>query len=425
MDEKVVLIGAGSAMFTRGLVGDMVRSGWEGDLALVDVDAGALETARALAAKSIQAMGSPLKLNATTDRRQALRDATLVICTIAVGGRRAWEKDVFIPRKHGIYQPVGDSVMPGGTSRALRMVPAMVAIAKDVLELAPGALFFNYANPMSVICRAVRKATGAEMVGLCHGVFHVGAYLAELLGVDKTKLRYTACGMNHLTWFTDVRADGVDLMPKLKGLAREDNPFTWDLLKLFGAFPAVLDRHITEFFPHMNCREGGYYGKTLGVDAFSFEKTIKLGDDLFERMKQEALSTTPTPVEKTGGEHEQVVEIVESVRRESGAIYSVNLPNQGQIPNLPRDVVVEGPAAAVAGGLSPLALKPLPSGVAGTLATRFLWAETTAEAALEGNRDKFVQALLLDGSVQTVAGARELADELLAAHAEHLPQFKA
>ena len=263
------------------------------------------------------------------------------------------------------------------------------------------------------------------MVGLCHGVFHVGAYLAELLGVDKTKLRYTACGMNHLTWFTDVRADGVDLMPKLKGLAREDNPFTWDLLKLFGAFPAVLDRHITEFFPHMNCREGGYYGKTLGVDAFSFEKTIKLGDDLFERMKQEALSTTPTPVEKTGGEHEQVVEIVESVRRESGAIYSVNLPNQGQIPNLPRDVVVEGPAAAVAGGLSPLALKPLPSGVAGTLATRFLWAETTAEAALEGNRDKFVQALLLDGSVQTVAGARELADELLAAHAEHLPQFKA
>lgn len=435
MVEKVVLIGAGSAMFTRGLVADLIRRGWEGEVALVDTDPAALEVAEKLTRKMLALGKSPLRVQASTDRRDVLPGATAVICTIGVGGRRAWEKDVFIPRQHGIFQPVGDSVMPGGTSRALRMVPPMVAIARDVLELCPQALFFNYGNPMPPVCRAVRKATGANLVGLCHGVFHVGKLLAGILEVAPEDLHYTAVGLNHLTWFTELRADGVDLMPKLREIARErlaqpttDHPFTWELTDLFGAFPAVLDRHVTEFFPHLFRGQNSYYGKTLGVDAFSFEATIAHGDRIFAEMREAALAEGPLPASYlagVGGEHEQVTEIIECIRQDTGRVFSANLPNGGQIPNLPADAVVESPCIADGAGLRAIQQPPLSAGIAGTLATRCQWVETVVDAALTGDRDLVVQALLLDGAVTSVEVARRLADDLLTAHREHLAAFAA
>src|SRR5688572_3451660 len=149
MSERIVLIGAGSAVFTRGLIADLIRLGVKADIALVDIDPHALHVAELLTRKMIESQNAPITLRASTNRRDVLKDATAVICTIGVGGRRAWEQDVFIPRKYGIYAPVGDTVGPGGSSRALRMIPAMVDIACDVLELAPNALFFNYSNPMA------------------------------------------------------------------------------------------------------------------------------------------------------------------------------------------------------------------------------------------------------------------------------------
>ena len=456
MKEKIVLIGAGSAMFTRGLVADLIRRKEEVALALTDIDPEALKVAERLTAKMIQMRRAPIQLAADVDRRVALKGATSVICTIGVGGRRAWEQDVFIPRKHGIFQPVGDSVMPGGTARALRMIPAMTAIARDVLDLAPQALFFNYGNPMGPVCRAVRKATGARMIGLCHGVFHVGNYLAGVLGTRPELLKYTAQGVNHLTWFTEIRVAGQDAMPRLMEIAAQkvalqpasgslgakfledgsarksaeiadENPFTWQMMNCFGAFPAVLDRHITEFFPQFFAG-GSYFGKRLGVDAYSFENTIAYGDKIYADMREKAFSDKPLDEDffaQISGEHEQVIEIIESIRKDTGRIYSANLPNEGQIPNLPRDVVVESPAVADGGGLRAILQKPMPAAIAGTLATRLLWQETTVDAALEGSREKFIQALVLDGAVSSVHAAAALADDLLKAHAQYLPQFGA
>lgn len=449
--EKVVLIGAGSAVFTRGLVADLIRSGLETDLALVDIDPAALETAARLVQKMAAYRQANIRVSAYLDRREALRGATVVICTIGVGGRRAWEKDVFVPRKYGIYAPVGDTVGPGGSSRALRMIPPMVAIARDVLDLCPDALFFNYGNPMAAVCRAVRKATGANMTGLCHGVFDTARYLAEALGVPFDSLRYNAVGINHQTWFTDVRAGGRDAMPALRRIAEERvalappmdtppgeggawvreaspfgngvDPFAWHLLLTFGAFPAPLDRHVTEFFPQF-FRSGTYYGMRLGVDAFSFEGTIQTGDQGYEAMKADAFSPEPLDeayFEHLGGEHEQVVDIILSIRGDRGKIYSANLPNTGQVPNLPQGAIVESPAVADAAGLHPLLQPPLPPAIAGALATRYQWVETIVEAALEGSREKFIQALVLDGYVTSLGQAAALADDLLAAQAEYLP----
>ncbi len=455
MKERIVLIGAGSAMFTRGLLADLIAKRIEAELVLVDVDPTALIIAEKLASKMLAARSAPIILSASVDRREALPGASVVICTIGVGGRRAWEQDVFIPRRHGIFMPVGDTVGPGGSSRALRMIPAMVEVANDVLDLAPTALFFNYGNPMAPVCRAVRKATGAQVIGLCHGVVHVADYLARTLGATREALNYTAIGINHLTWFVEVRAHGQDALPQLQQLARQrvarrpgselvtkfaeagtaargkiepieqedDNPFSWQLLDLFHAFPAVLDRHVTEFFPQF-FRDGAYFGKTLGVDAFSFEGTIAYGDKIFAQMQEDAFSSTPLDEDyfaRISGEHEQVLDIVEAIRQEQGSIFSANLPNTGQIPNLPADVIVESPAIANAAGLHAIAQMPLPVSLVGTLATRYMWVETVVEAALEGSREKFIQALVLDGAVHSLEAATALADELLAAQAGYLP----
>jgi alpha-galactosidase len=442
MKEKIVLIGAGSAVFTQGLVADLIRLDWTADVALVDIDPGALDVAYRLAQKMVAATGAAITLRATTDRRAALPGATAVICTVGVGGRRAWEQDVFVPRKYGVYAPVGDTVGPGGSSRALRMIPVMVEIARDVVELCPQALFFNYGNPMAPICRAIRKATGANVTGLCHGVVGVARHLARKLEVPVQQLQYTAVGINHLTWFTSVRANGQDVMGTLRAIAAakaaetnfratpnddpfdtpDDDPFSWRLMHLFGAFPAVLDRHVTEFFPQF-FRDGSYWGCTLGVDTFHFEGTIAEGDSTFAEMK--ALAYDPAPldpktIERGEGEHEQVMDIIDSIRRDRNLVFSANLPNTGQVSNLPMQAIVESPCVANAEGLRAVTLGALPSGIVGTLATRYQWVETIVEAALERSRDKFIQALILDGATSSVDQAVALADELLAVQAPYL-----
>lgn len=437
--ERFVLIGAGSAMFTRGLIADLIRVGERMEVGLVDIDPDALETAERLAYKMISAREAPIELTAETDRRALLPEATVVICTVGVGGRRAWEQDVFVPREYGIYQPVGDSVGPGGTSRALRMIPAMVDIARDVEELAPRALFFNYGNPMAAVCRAIHKAVEADVTGLCHGVFGTAGYLADCLGVDLASLKYRAVGMNHLTWFLSARVNGRDVWSDLHAIAKERlalatepdahladlSPFSWWLLETYDAFPAPLDRHVTEFFPQFFA-DGHYYGRRLGVDVYSFEDTIAGGDRIYEEMKGDAHSPEPLSDEyfaRMAGEHERVVDIVDSIRTDAGRVYSVNRPNRGFVPNLPEKAIVELPALADAEGLHPLAQAPLPPGVVGTLATRMAWVETTVDAALHGSRQEFVQALVLDGAVSSVEMAKELADELLTVQAPYLPQF--
>lgn len=427
MTERIVLIGAGSAVFTRGLIADMILRGDEVDLALVDVDPHALRVAQSLAWKMVQSKDAPIRVSASVDRRAVLPGATAIVCTVGVGGRRAWERDVLIPRRYGIYQPVGDTVMPGGTSRALRMIPAMVEIAHDVQELAPDALFFNYGNPMSAVCRAIRRDTGAPVVGLCHGVHHVLQQLASLLDVDRSGMSWDASGINHLTWFTGLWSEGRDLWPDLLGRTSVPpwDPFCWHLFQLFGAYPAVGDRHVSEFFAPLF--PGGKYGnQTLGVDAFSFEDTIEQGDRAYRQMEADAFGPEPLPAEywhRIGGEHEQVLDIIEAIRNDTGQRFSANLPNQGQVPSLPPDAVVECPAIATGGGLRPIGQPSLPQGVAGTLATRFGWVETVVEAALEGSRAKFVQALVLDGSCPSLQVAEQLADDLLEAQAEYLPRF--
>lgn len=451
--RKMILIGAGSASFTRGLVADLIVTGQPWQLGLVDVDEDALETAAGLARRMVAMKGAEIGVEASTDRRDLLPGADVVVMTISVGGRRAWEADVLIPRKYGIFQPVGDTAMPGGISRALRMVPALVEIAWDVLALCPQAIFINYSNPMTVNCWAVRKATGADVIGLCHGVFDVIRELAEFIGAPAAEVTGMGAGINHFTWIYDLRWQGEDAWPLVRArLAEErgqpvdpalqtrlaalgpkpadaeqaaDNPFSWSLFEAYGAYPAVNDRHVVEFFPE-RFPQGRYYGKQLGVDAYSFERTIAQGDSRFADMRAQARGAAPIDeriFQRVTGEHEQLVAILNSLQHDERRIFSVNLPNRGALPGLLDDAVVEISAAATGRGLRALPNPDLPLKLLAPLSRKVAAHALTVEAALSGDRRLVIEALLMDGAVSEPATAEKLAHELLTVHQHYLPQF--
>lgn len=452
--RKLVLIGAGSTVFTQRLVSDIILSGqasqWE--LALVDIDPVTLDAVDRLVRKMMDFKGVHFPIISTTNRREALPGADFVVTTIAVGGRRGWELDVQVPRKHGVFQPVGDTMMPGGISRALRMIPPMVAIATDIQELCPKAYFLNYSNPMTAICRAVRLKTGVPVIGLCHGVHYVTGVLERFLGVEEGSLTTFGVGLNHLTFLTDIRWNGADAMPLLKQKAAEqrplvkqeirdkgewpngvtgraprysDDPFAWTLFERYGVFPVALDRHISEFYPE-RFPQGRYYGRTLGVDAYSIDGRIALGDTWFDEMLAVARSADPLPpsyFENVPGESEQLVEIMQSLMLDQRHVFSVNMPNHGAVPGLPWDAILEMPAAAGGPGLMPLQSKALPPALTAKLLSKLAAIEVTVEAALTGSFDLFVEALLTDGSVSDPDAAAALAADLIEAHKTHLPQF--
>ncbi len=452
--HKLVLIGAGSTVFTQRLVADIILAGeadaWE--LALVDIDPVTLKAVDRLVAKMLEAKGAAIPVTATTDRRAVLPGADYVVTTIAVGGRMGWQRDIEIPRQYGIFQPVGDTALPGGISRAMRMIPQMVAIARDVAELCPDAVFFNYSNPMTAICRAIRKETGVPVIGLCHGVHHVEGVIARFLGVAEGSISSFGIGLNHLTFLTRLFHDGADARPMIHArlaeqkasLDRElaekqvwanivegraprysDDPFSWGMFEEYSVFPCAMDRHAVEFYPE-RVPGGAYCGRRLGREAFPIDQRIALGDQWFDEMLAIAHSDDPLPrhyYENVPGESEQLLEIMHSLQRDERRVFSVNLPNQGQAPYLPKDAIVECNAAAVGGGFAALMADELPPALVAKLQSKIASIEITVDAALKGSRELMLEALLADGAVDDADTARALRDDLIEAHRAHLPQF--
>ncbi len=449
--RNLVLIGAGSAVFTRGLLADLISApdlgSWE--IRLCDINPEALSVAVRLAERMVASRGAGdrVRIASSVDRTDLLDGADVVVASVGVGGRPAWLADWKIAAAEDIYQPVGDSIMPGGISRGLRTVPVMVEIARDVVRLAPGALFFNYGNPMTANVAAVVWYTGAEIVGLCHGMHHVQRELARFVEVPFEETSTLYCGLNHLTFIYDFRWNGEDAWPLVRrklaversrgvdvddvGIIWQDgstasmNPFSWELFERYGAYPAASDRHATEFFPKRFAK-GTYYGKTLGLDAFPLEEILEWGEGRYQQMRREAEGSEPLDDEIFGrstGDQEQLIEILRSIRFDQRKLFSVNVPNLGLVPNLPDDAVLEIPGVATARGLRPISVPDFPGPLAAILKWRLASVDVMIAAAMTGDRGLVVEALLLDGAVTDTDTARRLADAYLAEQAAYLPQF--
>lgn len=449
---SLVLIGAGSAVFTRGLLADLISATDLGDwdIALVDIAEEPLAKAVGLAQKMIEArgVGDAITVRGSTDRRAVLPGADFVVTCVGVGGRPGWQTDHEICQQHGIFQPVGDSVMPGGISRLLRTTPVLVEVARDVVELAPDALFFNYSNPMTANVMAMDRYAGATgVVGLCHGVHHVQHHLAAFIDAPFEQTSTLYAGINHLTFIHDFRWNGRDAWPLVRervdaqlaqppgpdelgnifadGTRAWNNPFSWEIFRRYGAFPAAEDRHVTEFFPQ-RWPGGAYYGKTLGVDAFSVPEILEWGENRYRGMVDQADGTVPldeTIFERSGGEQEQLIAIIRSVMGDTREMFSCNVINHGAVPGLPAGAAVEIPGVATGRGIRPVAVPDLGAPLTAILAGRLVSVELAVEAAMTGSRDLAVEAVIADGAVTDPDAAAALTDALLAAQAHHLPRF--
>ncbi|KQO97006.1 family 4 glycosyl hydrolase [Leifsonia sp. Leaf264] len=450
-DRVLVLIGAGSAVFTRGLLADLIGAddlgAWE--IRLVDVDPVALDVATSLARSMVEArdVGGSIRVTSSTDRRSVLPGADFIVTCVGVGGRPAWQLDHEIVQRHGIYQPVGDSIMPGGISRLLRTTPVLVEIARDIAELAPDAFYFNYSNPMTANVQAIHQETGLDVVGLCHGMHHIQRELAQLIDAPFERTSTLYAGINHLTFIYDFRLDGRDAWPLVRERVRRElaeipdpadignifyekptawhNPFAWELFERYGAFAAAGDRHVVEFFPE-RFANGDYYGKKLGVDAFSLPEILEWGENRYQGMKRQALGEEPldqTIFERSGGEQEQLIAIIRSITFDSREMFSCNVVNNGLVPGLPDWSAVEIPGVATARGIRPVAVPDLGKPLTAVLARRLSSVDIAVDAALHGDRDLVVEAMIADGAIVDVDAAAALTDDLLAAQAQHLPRF--
>lgn len=450
-DTRVlVLIGAGSAVFTRGLLADLITAddlgSWE--IRLVDVNEEALAVAARLARRMVEAReaGNRITVRASADRRTELPGADYVVTCVGVGGRPAWQRDHEICQEHGVYQPVGDSVMPGGISRLLRTVPVMVDVARDIADLAPDAFFFNYSNPMTANVQAMTRYAGARPVGLCHGMHHVQRELAAFAGLPFEETSTLYAGINHLTFIYDFRHNGKDAWPGVRARMERElaepadpadigaiwengkawhNPFSWEIFRRYGAYPAANDRHVLEFFPE---RWGGgdYYGKKLGVDAFSVPEILQWGEDRYQGMRAQAEDDAPLDAasfENSTGEQEQLIAIIRSITFDRREMFSVNVPNRGSVPGLPDEAALEVPAVATARGLRPVSVPDLSAPLTSILARRLTSVELATEAAMKGDRGLVVEAMIADGAVTDPDAAVALTDALLDAQRAFLPRF--
>lgn len=441
-ENSIVLIGAGSTVFTPGLMNDLAKSpafsGWT--VHLVDLDADAAETMARLGRRIAAEHGADLRFEAHTDRREALPGARFVTTTIAVGAASGWLLDIEIPARHGIAQTVGDSVGPGGVLRALRHVPEIVAIARDVEELAPDAQMINYSNPLTANVRAVTAATSVKVVGLCHGTMHTLSALAGDLGVPTEEVHATFAGLNHLCWLLDIRRGGEDLYPRLLELVAEraggkDAPSTSkegvhlsvsaDLMRTFGRYPAPGDRHVSEFFGwYLRGVDGDHLPWGLQGGRDDTMRYINEKSDLWERLHAQADGSTP--LDSSNQEAERLVSMATAIITGQDAVeLAVNLPNDGKIPNLPPFAVVEVPAVVGAAGIMGLSVGPLPDAIAAVLSARAHQQELTVQAALSGSRALAVQAMALDPLVPDTATATAILDDAVTAHAPVLDRFAA
>ncbi|MDQ1530178.1 MAG: hypothetical protein QOE37_283 [Microbacteriaceae bacterium] len=441
--DAFVLIGAGSTVFTPGLLRDLASSRAFDDVVvrLVDLQPEAAETMAKLGRRIAEQSGSGMRVEAATDRREALVGARFVTTTIAVGSAEGWRRDLDIPARHGVLQTVGDSVGPGGVLRALRHVPELLAIARDVADVAPLAQMVNYSNPLTANVRAITKNTPVRAVGLCHGTMHTRTMLAGALGVDPAEVSATFAGLNHLCWLLDLRTPQEDLYPRLRELVgsaaqgrdapsnRSEGthaPVSADLFRSFGLYPSPGDRHVSEFFgDYLHARESGEldWGLQGGLDAT--REYIDEKGRLWDSLRDQADGRVPLAPAKDQ-EAERLVTIAEAIRTgRSHVELAVNVPNRGLIDNLPDTAVVEVPAAVGADGIRGVSVGRLPDAIAAVLTARSLQQELVVEAAVAGSRTLALQALTIDPLVPDSATATAILDEAVQADPHRLAAFSA
>ena len=431
---KVSYVGAGSAVFARQLVTDILAiDGLQrGEFALVDIDEGRLDMARRLTERLVERAGKHWKVTASTDRNAVLRGSDFVINSIEVAGRASIGIDYEIPLRYGVDQCIGDTIGPGGIFKALRTGPAWLEIAEDVVRLCPGAVVLNYTNPMSILTLAATRATGLRVIGLCHSVQGTSRRLARYLDVPYEQLTWRCAGINHNAWFTELHCDREDLYPRLRQLAQrpevyEQDPVRFEVMLRLGAFVTESSGHFSEYVPYFRkrpelveryCRPG-----YLGESGF-YPRNWPIWQEEHQRLARAwAAGDEPMP---SGRSQEYASTIVEAMALGRPAVVHGNVVNEHLIENLPAGGCVEVPCLVEPSGVQPLHFGHLPEQLAALNRAHMAVHELTVEALLTGDRQAAIHALMLDpltAAACSLEQIEQLFEEMWAAERRSLAGF--
>ena len=435
---KITFIGAGSLGFTRGLVRDILTFPLLKDatLTLMDIDAERLEFAQKAVQRIVDLGNYPAKVEATMDRGEALKGADAVMCTILSGGVDVWQYDITIPKEYGVDTNVGDTRGPSGVFRALRTIPVMVGIVKDMEKYCPDAIFLNYTNPMAMLCRAMQRESFIQLTGLCHSVQGTAAMLANWIGAPYDEITYTCAGINHLSWYTKFDWNGKDAYPLLREAVEKPEIYNAEIVrnemfKHLGYYITESSGHNSEYswwfrkrpdLIEKYCTHGT--GWNPGVYAYILKeyqgREGKWKDDVAKWLDSDA------PINLNRG-HEYAAYIINA--RMGGEIFEFNgnVPNTKLITNLPDDVCVEVPVFVDKAGFHPVHVGALPPQCVAINHISVMAEEMAVEASLTGDPTMVFHSIAYDpltAAVLSLAEIKEMVNKMLQQNRDYLPQFK-
>jgi alpha-galactosidase len=415
---RIAFIGAGSLLFSRRLMIDILTFPElrNSTFALMDIDAKRLDYARRVAERILREGEFPACVEATTDRREALKGADHVVIMILVGGTEAIHPDIEIPLKYGVDQCIGDTLGPGGVFRALRTIPVILDICRDMEELCPNAWLLNYTNPMAMLCWAMNEATTIKNVGLCHSVQGTAFQLATIIHAPLHQVSYWVAGINHQAWFLEYKWKGKDAYPLIR--ERMQDPLVYgtetaraELLKHLGYFVTESSGHASEYTPWN------------GGTAFILQLYESDRADYEAELERIASGQEPLATYRS---EEYASHIINSLHTGQPCRINGNVRNDGLITNLPQGACVEVPCFVDKHGINPCFVGDLPPQCAALNRSNIAVQETAVKAALRADHRLAFHAIAADpltAAVLSLEEIQQMVDEMFAAEARWLPQF--
>jgi galacturan 1,4-alpha-galacturonidase len=440
-NTKITIVGGGSYNWGPRLMCDLIqcREFENSDIMLFDINLKAAEEIKAALDRICKDNNKNFRFIATDNEEEAFKDADFVLITISTGGLNMMKHDLDIPDKYGIYQTVGDSVGPGGWSRLLRNVPIFVDMARKIEKLSPNAVILNYTNPMAGLTGAICETTDLKTVGLCHGMFGTRWYIGRILDVPMEEVSVRFGGINHFFWILDMAVKGRDAYKMLEeklngdslvkydkasddpvGFSEKNHLLFADMYENYGCLNYVADRHTSEYFT-------GYLTDKNMMERFKLERTgVGTRQEKLDTRRQFALDLASGKEKMMEKSSETAIDIMKAMVTNTPFVDVVNLPNTGQIDNLPRGAVVETLGTVDGNGFTPTAIGKLPEVIRQVTEVHCHTQLMTLEAAMTGNKKLAMEALMLDPLCAKLppSDVIKMGEELLTATAEYLPQFK-
>jgi len=434
---KITFIGAGSLGFTRGLVRDLLTFPLLKDatITLMDIDAERLEFAQKAVQRIVDMGNYPATVEATMNRVEALKGADAVLCTILAGDVDVWRYDIEIPKKYGVDTNVGDTRGPSGIFRALRTIPVMLDIVKDMEQHCPDAMLLNYTNPMAMLCRAMKRKSSIQLTGLCHSVQGTAEMLAGWIDAPMDEVTYTSAGINHQAWYLNFERNGKDVYPQIREAIKKPEIYNEEIVR--NEMFLHLDYYVTESSGHNSEYNWWFRKRPELIEKYCIDGTgwnpgeyayiLKEYEGRKDTWKDEAQKwfAEETPISLERG-HEYAAYIINALQGGEVFGFNGNVPNTGLITNLPEDACVEVPVYVDKAGLHPVYVGALPPQCVALNHISVMVEEMAVEAALTGDPRLVFHAIAYDpltAAVLSLAEIQEMVNDMFQQNRDYLPQF--